>query len=39
VTGSKDIRALSEDEAFQWLQEHNMVGQAQKHFADRIEPA
>jgi hypothetical protein len=39
VSGSEDIRALSEDEAFQWLQRHNLVEEAQTYFADRIEPA
>ena len=34
-----DIRALSEDEAYAWLERRGYVQKAQEHFADRIEPA
>jgi hypothetical protein len=35
----EDIRALSDEEAFQWCQRKNKVGKAQEHFPGRIEPA
>jgi hypothetical protein len=38
-SGGEDIRAVSEDEAFQWCQKKDQVGAAQNHFPDRIEPA
>jgi hypothetical protein len=39
VTGSEDIRALTDAEAFEWLQAKNNVSAAQEYFADRIEAA
>jgi hypothetical protein len=34
-----DIRPLSDDDAFAWLERHDKIGAAQDHFPDHIEPA
>ena len=39
VTGGEDIRAVTDKQAFAWLERHNCVEEAQDYFADRIEPA
>jgi hypothetical protein len=39
VSGSSDLRALSEDDAFQWLHDKGDIATVQEHFPDRIEPA
>jgi hypothetical protein len=38
-TGGKDIRAVSEDQAFEWLQAKDQVEEALDLFGDRIEDA
>lgn len=38
-TGGKDIRTVSKEKAFEWLQRHDKVEKAQEHFPDMIEPA
>jgi hypothetical protein len=39
TTGGEDIRAVSEEEAFDWLQRHDEVQTAREHFPQQIEPA
>jgi hypothetical protein len=37
--GSKGIRALSADEAFEWLQEHDETEALEKYFSDKLQDA
>jgi len=37
--GSSQIEAFSDDEAFEWLQEHNFAEEIEKHFSERVEEA
>lgn len=39
ATGSEGIKALSNDEAYQWLQEHGKTEVIEKYFPDYIEEA
>jgi hypothetical protein len=39
TTGGKDIRAVTEKQAFQWCQRHDAVETAREHFPQHIEPA
>ncbi len=37
--GTKTIVVMTEDEAYQWLEEHDKISTIEKMFADRIEAA
>ena len=39
MTGGEDIRALSDDEALEWLAGHGFVDEAEKLFGDALEEA
>ena len=38
-TGGEGMRVLSDEEAMKWLERHNMAGELEEHFADKIEDA
>lgn len=38
-TGGSDIVALTDEQAFGWLEEHDMTEEAEKEFPDKIEEA
>jgi hypothetical protein len=38
-SSGKEIKAFSEDEAYDWLEAHNEVGAIEEHFSGRVEPA
>ena len=39
TTGGEEIRALPEQDAFEWCQRHDEVDAAREHFSQHIEPA